>query len=63
MENIQPIVDLLANYGMAFAVTIYFLIKDWKLTQRLTDTLSAVNEHLRKEEQSNELKNMMKGSD
>lgn len=56
----SELAELVSNYGMAFAVTIYFLVKDWMLTQKLTDTLSAVNEHLRKEEEREELKKMIR---
>lgn len=46
----QDIATMILNDGMAVAIVAYFLIKDWKLTEKLNETLSAVNEHLRKED-------------
>ena len=49
-DYMQDIATMILNDGMAVAIVAYFLIKDWKLTEKLNETLSAVNEHLRKEE-------------
>lgn len=49
-DCMQDIATMILNDGMAVAIVAYFLIKDWKLTEKLNETLSAVNEHLRKEE-------------
>lgn len=46
----QDIATMILNDGMAVAIVAYFLIKDWRLTEKLNETLSAVNEHLRKED-------------
>lgn len=50
VDYMQDIATMILNDGMAVAIVAYFLIKDWKLTEKLNETLSAVNEHLRKEE-------------
>lgn len=46
----EQVATMILNDGMAVCIVAYFLIKDWKLTEKLNETLSAVNEHLRKEE-------------
>lgn len=50
VDYMQDIATMILNDGMAVAIVAYFLIKDWKLTEKLNETLSAVNEHLRREE-------------
>lgn len=38
--------DLVANYGMAFMVTIYFLYKDFVFNKQILETLTAVKDVL-----------------
>lgn len=44
--EIQTIADLIGNYGMAFVLMAYFLIKDWKQTGEIIATLSSIREVL-----------------
>lgn len=51
----EDIATMILNDGMAVAIVAYFLIKDWRLTEKLNETLSAVNEHLRKEDSQHDV--------
>ena len=42
--EIQALVDLISNYGMAFMVTIYFLYRDWKFNSTLLETMTALKD-------------------
>ena len=44
--EINTIADLIGNYGMAFVLMAYFLVKDWKQTQEIIATLNAMREVL-----------------
>ena len=44
--ELTTIVDLLANYGMAFVLMGYFLIKDWKQSTQIIETLNSIKEVL-----------------
>ena len=44
--EINTIADLLGNYGMAFVLMAYFLVKDWKQTNEIIQTLNSVREVL-----------------
>lgn len=44
--EINTIVDLLGNYGMAFVLMAYFLVKDWKQTNEIIATLNSIREVL-----------------
>ena len=44
--DIQTLVDLAANYGMAFILMGYFLIKDWKFNEATLNTLTSIREVL-----------------
>ena len=44
--EINTIADLLGNYGMAFVLMAYFLVKDWKQTTEIVSTLNAIREVL-----------------
>lgn len=44
--EINTIADLLGNYGMAFVLMAYFLVKDWKQTSEIVATLQAIREIL-----------------
>lgn len=44
--EIQTISDLLGNYGMAFVLMAYFLVKDWKQTSEIIATLGSIREVL-----------------
>lgn len=55
VDYMQDIATMILNDGMAVAIVAYFLIKDWRLTEKLNETLSAVNEHLRKEDSQHDV--------
>lgn len=44
--DINNIVDLISNYGMAFVLMAYFLIKDWKFNEATLNTLASIREVL-----------------
>lgn len=44
--DIATITDLLGNYGMAFVLMGYFLVKDWKQTAEIIATLASIREVL-----------------
>lgn len=44
--EINTIADLIGNYGMAFVLMAYFLVKDWKQTSEIVETLQSVREIL-----------------
>ena len=44
--DVQTISELIGNYGMAFVLMAYFLVKDWKQTSEIIATLSSIREVL-----------------
>lgn len=44
--EINTVADLIGNYGMAFVLMAYFLVKDWKQTTEIIGTLNAIREVL-----------------
>lgn len=44
--DISTIADLIGNYGMAFVLMAYFLVKDWKQTAEIIATLASIREVL-----------------
>ena len=44
--EINTLVDLIGNYGMAFVLMAYFLVKDWKQTNEIIATLNSIREVL-----------------
>ena len=44
--EIQTISELIGNYGMAFVLMAYFLVKDWKQTSEIIATLASIREVL-----------------
>lgn len=44
--EIQTIADLIGNYGMAFVLMAYFLVKDWTQTKEIIATLGSIREVL-----------------
>lgn len=44
--EIQTVTELISNYGMAFILMAYFLVKDWKQTSEIIATLSSIREVL-----------------
>lgn len=44
--EINTVADLIGNYGMAFVLMAYFLVKDWKQTGEIISTLNAMREVL-----------------
>lgn len=44
--EINTVSDLISNYGMAFVLMAYFLVKDWKQTAEIISTLNAMREVL-----------------
>lgn len=44
--ELSAIVDLVSNYGMAFVLMAYFLIKDWKFNEATLNTLNSIREVL-----------------
>lgn len=39
MENMESIVNLALNSGLAIIITVYFLLRDWKFNSTLTELL------------------------
>ena len=37
-------VSIISNYGMAFAVTTYFLVRDWKFNSSLLETMQTLKD-------------------
>lgn len=46
MMEINTVADLIGNYGMAFVLMAYFLVKDWKQTNEIIATLNSIREVL-----------------
>ena len=46
----EQMVDLLVNSGVAVSVIAYFCIRDWRFTDQISRTLSAIETCLRREE-------------
>lgn len=44
--EIQTVADLIGNYGMAFVLMAYFLVKDWRQTGEIISTLCSIREVL-----------------
>lgn len=44
--ELNTVVDLIGNYGMAFVLMAYFLVKDWKQTTEIIETLNSIREVL-----------------
>lgn len=44
--DITTIGDLITNYGMAFVLMAYFLVKDWRQTDEIIKTLGSIREVL-----------------
>ena len=48
--HMEQMVDLLVNSGVAVAVIAYFCIRDWRFTDQISRTLSAIETLLKHEE-------------
>ena len=46
----EQMIDLLVNSGVAVAVIAYFCIRDWRFTDQISRTLSAIETLLKQEE-------------
>ena len=46
----EQMIDLLVNSGVAVAVIAYFCIRDWRFTDQISRTLSAIETLLKHEE-------------
>lgn len=44
--ELTTVSELIGNYGMAFVLMAYFLVKDWKQTNEIIATLSSIREVL-----------------
>ena len=44
--EINTVAELLGNYGMAFVLMAYFLVKDWKQSAEMISTLQSIREIL-----------------
>lgn len=44
--EVNTLAELIANYGMAFVLMAYFLVKDWKQTNEIIATLNSIREVL-----------------
>lgn len=44
--DIQTVADLIGNYGMAFILMAYFLVKDWRFNEATLQTLTSIREVL-----------------
>ena len=47
--EVEEIVNLFVNNGVAVAVIIYFAIRDWKFMAQLNATLAVIEKFLEKE--------------
>lgn len=47
-------VNLFVNNGVAIGIIVYFAIRDWKFTEKLTETLTTIKQLLEKEKEENE---------
>ena len=48
--HMEQMIDLLVNSGVAVAVIAYFCIRDWRFTDQISRTLSAIETLLKHEE-------------
>lgn len=44
--ELAAISELIGNYGMAFVLMGYFLMKDWRQTSEIINTLASIREVL-----------------
>lgn len=44
--EVNTIAELIGNYGMAFVLMAYFLVKDWTQTSAIIETLNAIQQTL-----------------
>ena len=54
--HMEQIIDLLVNSGVAVAVIAYFCIRDWRFTDQISRTLSAIETLLKHEESEEDKK-------
>lgn len=47
--EMKEIADLLVNSSTAIAVIVYFMVRDWKFTTQLNETLTTIKNLLEKE--------------
>ena len=52
----EQMIDLLVNSGVAVAVIAYFCIRDWRFTDQISRTLSAIETLLKHEESEEDKK-------
>lgn len=50
--DINEIVNLFTNNGVAIAVIAYFAVRDWRFTSQLTETLVTIKLILEKKEEN-----------
>lgn len=48
--TLQDIVNMIVNSSVSVAVIAYFCVRDWKFTEQISRTLSAIETLLKKEE-------------
>ena len=44
--ELNTVAELIGNYGMAFVLMAYFLLKDWRQTNEIIETLNSIREVL-----------------
>ena len=54
--HMEQMIDLLVNSGVAVAVIAYFCIRDWRFTDQISRTLSAIETLLKHEESEEDKK-------
>lgn len=52
----EQLVDLLLNSGVAVAVIAYFCVRDWRFTDQISRTLSAIETLLKGDESEGKIK-------
>lgn len=52
----EEFINLLVNSGVAVAVIAYFCVRDWRFTDQISRTLSAIETLLKHEESEEENK-------
>lgn len=44
--NFEQIIDIISNNGVGIACIIYFMLRDFKFMEKLTDTVASLNSTL-----------------
>lgn len=44
--NFEQIIDIISNNGVGIACIVYFMLRDFKFMEKLTDTVASLNSTL-----------------